>query len=165
VYGLDATIDRAITMMELFDWDQWPNFYPVNFVRVPSAPLSPVIETEALRVLASPVDHLIPTFGLRFEFRSMGKVLAYSCDTQPCPAVEQLARGADLLIHEATGASKGHTSPAQAGEIAQRAGVKTLYLIHYPPQAGNYERLMAEARQSFGGKVLVATDFLRIAFD
>ena len=30
VYGLEATIDRAEKMMALYNWQQWPDFYPVQ---------------------------------------------------------------------------------------------------------------------------------------
>lgn len=48
-----------------------------------------------LRIFTSPVKHLIPTIGLRMEFLPENKILAYSCDTEPCPQVVELAKGAD----------------------------------------------------------------------
>ncbi len=118
----------------------------------------PVLETDEVTVLASPVRHLIPTIGLRFEGKSSGKVIAYSCDTEPCAAVVDLARGADLLIHEASGPSAGHSTAAQAGAIAQEAGVRSLLLIHFPPGEGGGTALRAEASAEFGGEVEIAQD-------
>ena len=162
VYGLQATTERAEKMMELYDWEQWPNFYPVQFTVLPEEEHTPVLSDTDLRVFASPVSHLIPTMGLRFEFGRGRHVLTYSCDTEPSQAVRRLADGADVLIHEATGSSIGHTSPEKAGEIATQAGVGALYLIHYPPQLVDPEDLVAQARQTFQGPISVAHDLLSI---
>ena len=75
---------------------------------------------------------MIPTIGIRVECKKPGRVLAYSCDTEPCEQTVRLSEGADILIHEAGGASFGHSSAEQAGEIAAKAEVGKLYLIHYP---------------------------------
>jgi len=165
VYGLVDTIDRAERMMELYDWLQWPGFYPVNFVRVPEEEHAPVLKNSNLVVYASPVEHLIPTMGLRFEFIHESSSVAYSCDTQPSQVVCRLAENADVLIHEATGASKGHTSPEQAGEIAAQANVRSLYLIHYPPQLVDPDSLPERARLTYDGPVFVARDLLEILLD
>ncbi len=162
IYGLSATIDRAEQMMDLYDWKQWPGFYPVRFVRLPEEEHALVLNDPQLRVFSSPVSHLIPTIGLRFEFGPDSQVLAYSCDTEPSQAVRRLADGADVLIHEATGSSVGHTSPEEAGEIAAQAGAGALYLIHYPPKLIDPEELLARARQTFHGPVSVAYDLLSI---
>jgi len=162
VYGLDQTIENAKKMLDLYTWDDWPNFYPVNFVSIPAVERAPVLDDPDLRIFASPVEHLVPTIGLRFEFCRSGNVLAYSCDTQPSQIVRRLAEGADVLIHEATGGSHGHTSPEQAGEIATQAGAKALYLIHYPPQLVTPEVLKTRASQTFSGPITVAEDFMPI---
>lgn len=161
VYGLEPTIQRAKAMMDLYDWNHWPGFYPVNFSIIQAEERAVVFNDAELRVSASPVDHLIPTIGLRFDLGSYA--LAYSCDTQPSEVVRRLAEGVDVLIHEATGSSVGHTSPEKAGEIAAQAGAGSLYLIHYPPQLVKPETLLEKARQFFNGKVYVAHDFMEIS--
>jgi ribonuclease Z len=162
VYGLESTIDRAKQMMDMYEWSSWPNFYPVVFVVIPSEPLTQVLADDDVRVLASPVEHLVPTCGLRVEFLDGGKTLAYSCDTEPSQVVVQLAHEVDVLIHEATGRSLGHTSPEQAGEVAHQARAKALYLIHYPPQLRNSSRLVSEASKAFSGPITLAKDFDKI---
>jgi len=77
--------------------------------------------------------------------------------------VIRLAEGADVLLHEASGAFHGHSSAAQAGEIAKQAHVKALYLIHFPSDKKPKE-LIAEARQHFDGPVKVTKDFMRLEF-
>ena len=51
---------------------------------------------------------------------------------------------------------------SQAGEIATKAEVGTLYLIHYP--TGRYAKgdIAAEAGKTYKGKIIVATDFMTI---
>ncbi len=73
--------------------------------------------------------------------------------------------GVDVLIHEATGSSKGHTSPEQAGEIASQANAAALYLIHYPPQLVDAQSLLARAQQTYPGPVYVAQDFQVISIE
>ena len=165
VYGLEPTITRARQLMDMYEWRNWPDFYPVNFVIIPAEPLSLLLADEGVRIFASPVAHMIPTLGLRVEFFDLGKSMAYSCDTEPSQQVVQLARDVDVLIHEATGASIGHTSPSQAGEVANQAGVRSLYLIHYPPQTGDLSNLVKEASKTFPGQVVVAKDFDHIEFN
>ena len=50
--------------------------------------------------------------------------------------MESLAQNADVLIHEATtpGPFASHTSPRQAGEVARRANVRRLVLVHFSPR-------------------------------
>jgi ribonuclease Z len=163
VFGLQDTLDRLLAMMDLFQWEQWKGLYPVVPVPVAAEIGAAVTEEAGLQVSAAPVEHLIPTLGLRFKDRHTGLAAAYSADTAPCPAVVALARGADLLLHEATGPLPGHSSPAQAGEVAQRAGVAQLVLVHYPPDCKS-ERWLAEARAAFKGPVELGQDFQTFAF-
>ncbi len=166
VYGLHHTLDRVESLMGSFGWGEWPNFFPVAFYRLPNQEMTPVIDSADFRIFCSPVRHLLPTIGLRFEFNHSDKSLAYSCDTEPCAQVIRLAAGADILIHEAAGATRGHSSAAQAGEVANQAEVGKLYLIHYP--TGKYAKsmdLIAEARQRYQGEIALATDFMTLDFD
>jgi ribonuclease Z len=163
VHGLPHTIDRIEKLMELYDWGNWPDFFPVSFHRLPDLDKTLVLENPEFRVYASPVCHLIPAIGLRIEFLESGKTLAYSCDTEPCQAVIDLAAGANILIHEATGAGPGHSSAAQAAQVARQAKVGSLYLIHYT-NGPEHEpgALIHEAQAYFPGEVRLAEDFLEI---
>ncbi len=160
IYGLHYTLDRVETMMNLYGWAEWPNFFPVNFCRVPADDLALVMDNDEMRVLASPVKHFVPNIGLRFELKESGRVFAYSCDTEPCPQLPVLAAGVDLLLHEASGPFPGHSSAAQAGEIARQAEVGALMLIHYPTGRLATGDPLAEARAKFSGPVSLAQDFL-----
>jgi ribonuclease Z len=163
LYGLHHCLKRVEDMMAFYDWENWPDFFPVAFHRLPERDEVVLIETEETRVLSSPVEHLIPALGLRFEGQPGGESIAYSCDTEPCDQVVKLAQGCRLLIHEATGAVPGHSSAEQAGQIASQAGVEELLLIHYSPR-DDLAKLKQEAATSFSGKVGLAADFMRIPF-
>jgi ribonuclease Z len=164
IYGLKFTLERIEKMMEFYEWASWPNFYPVEFHPVPEEEMAPVFDCPEFRVFASPVCHMVPTIGLRIEFQPSGRILVYSCDTEPCEEVTRLAQSADILIHEATGASFGHTSARQAGEIATQAGVKQLYLIHYPTGEFDPDPMVDQAKQTFQGSVILAKDLMELAF-
>ncbi len=67
-----------------------------------------------------------------------GRCLVYTGDTRPCDATVEVARGCDMLIHEATFSEEeaeradrtGHSTAAQAGQIARRCGTRQLVLTH-----------------------------------
>jgi ribonuclease Z len=164
IHGLDYTLERIEDILELYNWTNWPGFYPVQFNRLPEQELVSVVERGDFRLFASPVNHLVPNIGLRVEFPGTGKAMAYSSDTEPCQQVVRLAEGVDVLVHEAAGAAKGHSSPQQAGEVARQAEVHSLYLIHYPCWDVDPQPLIAEAQETFGGQVDLAVDFMEIEF-
>lgn len=162
IFGLNHTLNCIEKMMGLYEWQGWPDFFPVVFHRVPEEEMVPVLESEEFHIFASPVCHIIPTIGLRVEARQTGKVVAYSCDTEPCSQVVRLAKDADILIHESTGESFGHSSAAQAGDIAQKAGVKALYFIHYPPHLFKDHEMIEQAEEYFTGMVRFSEDFMAL---
>lgn len=162
IYGLHYTLDRLEGLMGFYGWAEWPNFFSVGFFRLPESELAFVMDCNEFKVLSSPVHHMIPTIGLRVECKIPSKVLAYSCDTEPCEQTVHLADGADILIHEAAGAVYGHSSAEQAGEIATQAEVGKLYLIHYPTGRFANGNLVEEAAKTYRGEIILATDFMTI---
>ncbi|MDB5081970.1 MAG: RNAse [Chloroflexi bacterium] len=102
-----------------------------------------------------------------------GRKVVYCCDTVYCENSVQLARDADVLIHEATYAGDdldlavrgGHSTATQAALVARQAGVTALIMTHFSPryEGGNVEgpgmaRLEAEARNTFANSY-IANDF------
>ena len=90
-----------------------------------------------------------PRKGLRFVF---------SGDSAPCPALEQAAQGADLLLCDATyalpeqqeqAAQWGHSTFGQSAALAAKAGVKRLWLVHYYPMITDPEQQLAQAQSIF----------------
>ena len=163
IYGLAHALDRLENLMDAFAWDNWPDFFPVTFNRLPSKELYAAIQADTFKVYTSEVQHMIPTIGMRIEFSS-GKVLAYSCDTRPCAEVVRLSQNADVLIHEASGAFFGHSSSTQAAEIALKSRVKELCLIHYPTGEFYNDSTVDEAKEKFGDKVFLAKDMMSLDF-
>jgi ribonuclease Z len=88
-----------------------------------------------------------------------GRILAILGDTRPTPTAIALAEKADLLIHEATyragqeelAFSYGHSTCAQAAQIARDAGAKQLILTHISSRFQETEctELLNEARAVF----------------
>ena len=144
--------------------------FPLDLVEIEPRPETPVLEGRTLRVEASPVEHSIPNAALRVTFAARDErgTVVYSSDTRPCDSVVRLARGADLLVHEATFGGQipeatrfGHSTAAEAGRVAREAGVRRLLLTHLDPWGPlSPEALRAEAARAFGGPVEVAREFV-----
>lgn len=94
-----------------------------------------------------------------------GRRIVLSGDTAPCDTVRELARGAEVLVHEATFLDEDserareteHSTARQAAEVAAESGPRLLVLAHlssrYPP------RLVREEAQAVFERVHVARDF------
>ena len=164
IFGLDHALTRLENLMDAFAWGNWPHFFPVTFNRVAEKGIFAILNTPEFDIYTSQVCHMIPTVGLRVEFKKSGKVASYSCDTEPCDEVVQLAKNADILIHEASGEFMGHSSSKQAAEIATKAGVKKLYLIHYPTGEFWQKNLLSDARSRFEGEVELSEDKMVLTF-
>ncbi len=94
------------------------------------------LNATSYRLTTAETVHSRPCLALRFEDSNSDRALVYSADTEPCAAVQALAQGAALLIHEATTPEPfaGHTTPRQAGQAAARAGAGQLVLVHFSPR-------------------------------
>jgi ribonuclease BN (tRNA processing enzyme) len=147
-----------VQLLENFNWKMWCKF-PAEIETIKDQEKFPVLEDREFKLVSSPMEHYIPTSGLRIEHKSSGMVIVYSCDTAPNPNLIRLAKGADVLIHEAAGGGGGHSSAFEAGETANQAEVKKLYLVHYPVFNIDKQKMIADARQSFEGPVEIASDF------
>ncbi|NJL57675.1 MBL fold metallo-hydrolase [bacterium] len=163
-YGLHHCINRTEDLMAGYGWQEWPGFFPVAFHRVSERPRAPVLENEDFKITAWPVDHFVPTIGLRIENKVTGNVLAYSCDTEPTPSLLELAHEADILIHEAAGPPPGHSTARQAGELATKANARSLYLIHYQVWNTDPTPLIPEAQETYKGPLVLCKDFDEFEF-
>ena len=118
----------------------------------------------------------------RFDFPD--RSIAFSGDTTALEAVAQMAKGADVLVHEAMdfpaievfvrqqiAAGAGgtveaamadmradHASGEDAGRIAQEAGVKTLVLSHIGPPSVSDPLWQAAAAKYFKGEIIIGHD-------
>lgn len=100
------------------------------------------------RLVSFPVVHCSQAFGVALQAaertNSVGKVIpgwkvVYSGDTRPCPALIEAARGATVLIHEATfedemvdeAIARNHSTTTEAMEVGEAAGVYRIILTHF----------------------------------
>jgi ribonuclease Z len=113
----------------------------------------------------------VPTLAARWDFEDTS--ITFATDTQPNASTLELARGSDLLIHEASfsatlqpDADPGehvHSTAQQAGEIARQAGCPRLALVHMGPEIGEHpDVLVEEARAGTDLEVIVPEDGERI---
>lgn len=153
----------------------------------PSPDMEPfeIYSDEVVTVTATLVVHppVAPAFAFRFDTEN-GSVTV-SGDTRPSKNLVRLARGTDLLMHEAIDFDwvqrlygdvadetarasfdhhyKSHTSAVQAGELATQAGAKALLLHHLVP--GNTPHSVWErASETFTGPLHIARDLDCVRF-
>ena len=130
-------------------------------------------------ITAAPTDHrpVEPTIAFRIEFGGASVVLAG--DSVPCDSLDELARGANALVHTVIRKDlveqvpvqrlkdilDYHSSVEQAAATATRAGVDTLVLTHYVPPlaAGQEDQWRALAAEEFSGRVELGDDLLRVS--
>jgi len=140
-----------------------------------------IYQDGSVKVTALAVPHFkIPSYAYRFDSRDRSIVI--SGDTRAFDGLVSLAKGADVLVHEAIYlpgfagppynmpeqmvkmAATVHTTPEQAGQIAQQAGVKTLVLSHLIPGESTTpdEVWRSEAAKHFSGRIIVGHDLMVI---
>jgi ribonuclease BN (tRNA processing enzyme) len=162
--------------------------------RPPLAPLvhahdltqgGPVLQDENVKVTAALVDHPPVTPAFAFRFDAADRSIVISGDTARSDALIRLARGADVLVHEALYVPAvdrlvgtvpnaatlkehilaSHTAIEDVGRVAQAAGVKTLVLSHFVPagDAAVTDAMWIDAvRPHFRGQVIVGKDLMEI---
>lgn len=112
-----------------------------------------------VQVQALPMNHSIAAFGYRLTWQ--GKSVAYSGDTDYCPAIVELGRKANLLILECSVTdemkAEGHLTPSECGRIAAAAHCRKLVLTHFYPVFEDYD-ILARVRQHFDGPMELARD-------
>lgn len=165
VYALPETMAVADKLMQAFAFeltlDRWS--FDVTF--------STVDENTELTLLGSParlyrMAHSIPSAGLRLELPD--GVVAYTCDTQPNPAIKTLGRQARLFITECTFLQKNvdfarmskHMTAGEAGQQAADCEVDTLALVHLGAAEDGWseKEARAEAEAAFTGPIIMPHD-------
>jgi ribonuclease BN (tRNA processing enzyme) len=144
-----------------------------------------VMEDENVKVTAAIVHHppVEPSFAYRFD--TPGRSIVFSGDTTPSDNLIRLAQGADVLIHEVIHRQSlrrlmarvpnadrlvehivaSHTPVEDVGQVAKKAGVKTLVLTHMVPSddpSVTDEMWSEPVKAHFDGEIIVAKDLLEI---
>jgi ribonuclease BN (tRNA processing enzyme) len=144
-----------------------------------------VMADENVRVTAARVQH--PPIGQSYAFRfdTKERSIVISGDTAPCDALVDLARGADVLVHEALyvpglerllqrnpNAARlrdhilaSHTATEDVGRVAAAAQVGTVVLSHLVPgddASITDEMWAAGVRRHYGGEVVVGRDLMEL---
>lgn len=142
-------------------------------------------DEDGVRITAFAVVHA-PTHAVGYRIEYGGRSIVISGDTSRSESLAANARGADLLVHEAISPRLNaimenaaaanaranvstifhdimdyHTSPEDAGAIAQEAGVGALALTHLLPQTpipGLASTFVRDARTTYSGPVWVMRD-------
>lgn len=152
----------------------------------------PVLQRDGLEVRAFRVDHAPVDYAYGYRIAWRGRVVVVSGDTRKSPVVLANARGADLLLHEALNANlvdragvrakvlglarigkmahdttDYHTTPVEAAELAQAAGVPLLVLTHiFPPLPNRLARhlFLAGTGEVYHGRLVLGEDRMRFDF-
>jgi len=98
-----------------------------------------------------------------------GRKIVYITDTRQTAHLVELAKNADVLIHEATfddtlaerAYKDGHCTPTLAAQTAKKAKAKWLILTHISARYKDASVLLQQAKKIFP-KVDVAEDFMKI---
>jgi ribonuclease Z len=142
----------------------------------------PVWDRDGVSIRVAPTDHrpVAPTIGFRIEAgpQASKASVVLAGDTVPCASLDELAAGADALVHTAIrkdilsqvpqqrvkDVCDYHSSVQEAAATAARAGVGTLVLTHYVPAIapGQEEQWRALAASEFSGRIELGDDLHRV---
>jgi ribonuclease BN (tRNA processing enzyme) len=143
----------------------------------------PVMRDAEVQVTAAKVIHPPMDLALAYRFDAGDRSIVISGDTRPSEELVRLAKGADVLVHEAMMPDRvpqllqrlptqlyrsvlwHHSSAEQAGQVASAAGVKMLVLSHLipadDPDVPDVEWIAA-ARRHYSGSIAVGRDLMII---
>lgn len=144
-----------------------------------------LFDEEGVRATAAVVPHPLMAHALAYRLDTPDRSIVISGDTARSDALIALARGADVLVHEAMWVPaierlaarvpsaaglaqhlrRSHTSAEDCGHIAAEAGVKTLVLSHLvPPDDPDITPAMWRdaAARAFGGTIVVGEDLMEL---
>jgi ribonuclease BN (tRNA processing enzyme) len=116
-------------------------------------------ELGPFRMSYAPMNHPTATNAVRIRYQD--RALVYSADTGESAELVELARGADVLLCEASvGADEElipdlHLTGRMAGEHADKAGVERLIVTHVPPW-NSIQEAADDAAEAFHGVVETA---------
>jgi ribonuclease BN (tRNA processing enzyme) len=144
-----------------------------------------VMQNADVKVSAARVRHPPITQSYAYRFDAADRSIVLSGDTAYSPELIELAKGADVLVHEVMHLGglenllkrvpnaatlrehllASHSSTEDAGKVAAAAGVRTVVLSHLVPSddpALIDEKWAEGVRKHFGGQIIVGKDLLEI---
>lgn len=120
------------------------------------------VDLGGARLTAGPANH--DASSLSYRLWTDEGSLVVTGDTGPCEGLNEFARGADVIVAEASLAegeeAEGHMTAREAGLLARAAGAGRLVLTHFYP-ASDADIPEARAAGVFGGPVNKAFDGFR----
>jgi ribonuclease Z len=162
IYGNRPAVDMARAVVRAYEIEVGQP--PVRWHELPQSEDHCFHEEGALTWFSTPVAHSRPTLAAKAVLQ--GYSVVYSADTEPCDRLVRFAAGADLLLHECTVPEplEGHSTPQQVGQVAARAGVARLLVIHYDPgHVFPIQETRALIRKGgFAGEILFAEDGMSV---
>jgi ribonuclease BN (tRNA processing enzyme) len=144
-----------------------------------------VLQNPDVKVIAARVRHPPITHAYAYRFDAADRSIVISGDTAYSPELIELAKGADVLVHEVmdrTGIENilrnvnnattlrehllaSHTLVEEVGKAASAAGVKTVVLSHLVPaddKSITDDMWIAGVRRYFNGQIIVGRDLMEI---
>jgi len=144
-----------------------------------------VVQNADVKVTATRVRHPPITAAYAYRFDAADRSIVISGDTAYSPELIELAKGADVLVHEAMDRAgietiigrlpnaptmrehlmASHTLVEDVGKVAAAAGVKTLVLSHLVPAD---DKSITDAmwttgvRKNFRGRIIVGRDLMEV---
>lgn len=190
VQGPEGTVEMMRHFRDAYSWDIDYRILvgvPAEGTEINATDVSygVIYENDGLKVTAFEVEHMPidiktrerldlwgQTFGFRFDYQ--GHSLVLSCDTRPSDNLVEVARGVDVLVHEAQYPSPGeteeaklanvslsvHTEPKDAAVIFERARPRMAVYSHLIPPDVTAEEL--KAATPYDGPLTVAHDLMMI---
>ena len=190
-YGPPPLVDMTARLLEAYRYDI--ELRMADEGRRALAPLSrpheitkagEVFKDDRVRVTAALNHHPPIQYSFAYRFDTADRSIVLSGDTTYSRAVVDLAKGADVLVHEVLSRAfwerpnlpqpptvvrhilASHTDAADVGRVAAEAGVGTLVLTHYVPTEGpgapSDEDWLAGVRRTFTGNVVLGRDLMEI---
>jgi ribonuclease BN (tRNA processing enzyme) len=118
---------------------------------------------DSIRIRFQRVPHFTETFAISLSSSDGGGRIIYGADCRPTKELAKFAKGASLMLVEATlprperDGQRGHLTSAEAGEHARAAGAARLVLVHISDEL-DPEWARDQAAAKFGGPVEVASE-------
>ena len=146
-------------------YGQWVEPAPgtIEFLEIP-VHMKAVQQLPPLTIASIHTRHTPKSLAYRFEAPD-GKAVVFSGDTDMCPEIIEISKGADLLVLECAAPEgmkvEGHMTPSEAGTVAREAGVKRLLLTHFYPECDRSD-ILSPCMKEYDGPVILAEDLMRV---